>query len=294
MPTLLNVPNQPADTGEGNCTILCPNDDNANVVNDINNLVNSGKLSQEDANRLIDLANQDVSPEEYAAALDALVKQGKLTPEQARQLLAQYKKQHQNSLLMQSGKMMDGLIKSGQLPLDAANQLLMLQKSGVTPAEYGEELDDLVKAGKISPAVAGQLLAQYTQQKAREATKNNIFGLKQLARAGTITPDVADQLASLQSKNVPLDQYAAELQRLVAAGKITPAAAAKLLEQYQSAREAAGAVGGLNSLVSDAAAAASGDVTDLVKARQLSQADADKLLAFAAKETVRRQIIKTR
>ncbi len=265
VPTMLNIPNQPPELGTNNCTILCPGEENANVINDINNLESSGKLSKEDAAKLRDLANKNVSAEEYAAALDDLVKQGKLTPEQARELLAQYKKQHENGLLTDSAKMMDAMIKAGQLPLDTANQLLLLQKNKIPPADYAAELDRLVKQGKISPAVARQLLAQYAQQQNQEATKKAIFGLKQLAKAGAITPDVAADLAELQAKNVPVDAYAAELQRLVAEGKLTPAEAARLLEQYK-AKRAAAALGALDALAASDSAA--------------KRAEAKKLLAL--------------
>ncbi len=252
VPTLVNIPNssQSSFPSQQNCTVLCPGPDNVNVADDINDLVKNGKLSQKDADRLLALAKANASVDEYAAALDELVRQGKLTPEQARQLLEKYKKQHQNALLAESGRVMDALIKSGELPLDAANQLLALQKNGATPAEYTEELNRLVAQGKISPQTAAKLLAQYTQQKAAEATKKGIFALKQLAQSGAITPEVANQLADLQAKNVPVDQYAAALQRLVAEGKITPAEAARLLADYKTRRAMfGGASGALEALI---------------------------------------------
>ncbi len=251
VPTLVNIPNQSSTFQQSSsCTVLCPSPDDPDVAKDIADLVKSGKLSQKDGDRLMALAKANASIDEYAAALDELVKQGKLTPEQARQLLEKYKKQHQNVLLKESASAMDALIKSGQLPLDTANQLLALQKSGATPAEYAEELNRLVAEGKISPQTAAQLLAQYTQQKAAEATKSGIFALKQLARSGAITSEVADQLAAMQAKNAPVDQYAAALQRLVAEGKITPAEAAKLLAEYKARRAAfGGAAGALEALI---------------------------------------------
>jgi len=256
VPTLVNIPNPSPQSSafqppqQQSCTVLCPSPDDVNVTNDINDLVKNGKLPQKDADRLAALVKANASVNEYAAALDELVKQGKLTPEQARQLLEKYKKQHQNALLSESARSMDALIKSGQLPLDVANQLLALQKSGVAPVEYAEELNRLVAEGKMSPQTAAQLLAQYTQQKAAEATKDGIFALKQLAKSGAITAEVADQLAAMQAKNVPVDQYAAELQRLVAEGKITPAEAAKLLAEYKARRATlGGAAGALEALI---------------------------------------------
>ncbi len=231
VPTMVNVSSQ---TTTQSCTVLCQSTDEVNVADSINDLVKGGKLPQKDADMLLAMAKNNVPVDEYAAALAQLVKEGKLTPEQARKLLEQYKKQHQNALLTESAKTMDALITAGRLPLDTANQLLALQKSGISPNDYANELNRLVKAGKISPDVAAQLLAQYSQQHAREAKKQGIFELKQLAKSGAITPDVANQLAAMLEKNVPVDEYAAALQRLVAEGKITPAEAAKLLADYKA------------------------------------------------------------
>src|SRR5579872_253818 len=248
-PIVTNIVNPQSAFQQPSC-ILCPNTENANIADDINDLVKKGKLPQKDADQLLALAKANVSVGEYAAALDELVKQGKLTPEQARELLEKYKKQHQNALLNESGRIMDTLIKSGQLPLDTANGLLALQKSGISPAAYAEELNRLAAEGKISTGTAAKLLAQYTQQKAAEATKEGIFALKQLAKSGAITADVADQLAAMQAKNVSVDDYAAALQRLVAAGKITPAEAARLLAEYKARRATlGGAAGALEALI---------------------------------------------
>ncbi|HSW94231.1 MAG TPA: TrbI/VirB10 family protein [Gammaproteobacteria bacterium] len=268
VPTLVNIPNQSSSNFPSqNCTVVCPGPDDANVANDLNELVKSGKLLQKDADRLAALAKANVSVDEYAAALDELVRQGKLTPEQARQLLAKYKKQHQNALLADSGRLMDTLIKSGQLPLDVANRLLALQKSNATPADYAEELNRLVAEGKISPQTAAQLLAQYTQQKANEATKQGIFAVKQLAKSGAITQEVADQLGGMQLKNVPVDQYAAALQRLVSEGKMTPAVAAKLLADYKARRAAfGGAMGALEALIQQQAIECQNDMRKLGQA----------------------------
>jgi polyhydroxyalkanoate synthesis regulator phasin len=245
VPTLINVPAQAPGTAMGSsggdCTVLCPSEDKITVADDINDLVKSGKITQAVGNQLLDLAKKNVSVEEYASALDELVRQGKLTPEQARALLEKYKKQHANALITESARAMDGLIKSGQLSLTAANELLDLQKKNLTPSEYAAELQRLVREGKISQAAADQLMAQYTKQYQREAEKKSDFAIAQMAKSGQITGAVAKQLTELQNKNIPLDQYAAELDRLVKEGKMTPAAAEKLLAQYKAVR-AGGAV----------------------------------------------------
>lgn len=227
IPTLINVPGQ---QGTGDCTVLCPSDDNANVADDINALLKSGKISQADADALLALAKNGASVEEYAAALDRLVAAGKLTPEQARALLAKYQKQHQNALLKQSAAAMDAL----KIPVDVANQLLEFQKKKPTPEEYAAMLARLVKEGKLTPEQAAALLAQYTQQYNQEKLKGAGAAIDQMARAGLITGDVANALNDLVKKNVPLSQYKAALDKLVADGKLTPAGAQKLLDQYRA------------------------------------------------------------
>lgn len=280
VPILMNIPGQSNGFAQQSCAAVCPDDDKVNVADDINKLVKDGKLSQEDANKLLDLAKADVSVDEYGAALNDLVRQGKLTPEQARDLLDKYKKQHANVALAASGQLMDEMIRSGALPIETANRLLALQKSGISPADYAQELNRLVREGKISPETAARLLAQYTQQKMQEQGKKGAFALQQMAKNGEITPDVARSLAELQNKNVTAAQYAAELDRLVAAGKMTPAAANKLKELYTQQKAAIGSAGTLKQIVAEAEANSIGCISDLVKANQLSQDDGNNLIAL--------------
>jgi type IV secretory pathway VirB10-like protein/polyhydroxyalkanoate synthesis regulator phasin len=255
VPTLVNIPGQQGfsgGAGTGNCTVLC-SDESVNVASSIDDLVKQGKLAPEDAEMLTALTSSNVPVSQFAAALDDLVRQGKLTPDQARKLLEDYKKQHSAAMINESAQAMDALIKSGQLSVDTANTLLALQKKNVTPAEYAAELDRLVKEGKISPAVAAQLLAQYTQQKQKELAKQGAFTLAQMAQSGEVTADVAKSLASLQNQNVPLDQYAAEVARLVKEGKLTPLAAEKLIAQYKQQRLGIPTTGVLGALLNEQA-----------------------------------------
>ncbi len=268
IPTLINVGGQTT-TPSAQCNIICP-DNAANVKPTLDEWVRQGKISPEVASLLQQLADKNVSVDEYAAQLAQLVKEGKLTPEQARQLLEQYKRQRGDALLQESAKVMDGLIKSGQLPLDVANQLLAAQKSGASPTDYAAQLQDLVKQGKISPATAQQLLAQYTQQRAREAAAASAAALGQMVRAGEITPEVQKGLANLIEQSAPLDTYANALQQYVAAGKLTPATAAKLLAQYKAQKGASGPLGTVNELLQQAEAAAYGEINDLLKTGKIS------------------------
>ncbi len=277
VPTLVNVPGEQTSSG---CTTLCPGGEAADVTQDLNDLVSQGKLSQDDANKLLDLAKNNVSVDEYATQLDALVKAGKLTPEQARKLLDEYKRQHANAMVADSAATMDSLIKSGKLSVAAANELLDLQKQHVTPEQYADTLNRLVREGKMSPEVAAQLLAQYTQQRAQEAAKNGVAQLQDLVNSGQLSQEAADDLSGLQKRNATVAEYSDELNKLVAAGKITPAMAAKLLAQYQAQRLTGGPGERMNALVRAAAADATPQVAELnnlVAAGKISQDTANAL-----------------
>lgn len=277
VPTLINIGQQ----GTASC-IIC-SDQSTNVKTLLDDWVRQGKISPDTAARLQELADKNVSVEDYAAELARLVKEGKLTPEQARQLLEQYKKQHANAQLADSSQLMDEMIKSGQLPLDVANQLLDAQKSKVSPAEYAAMLQDLVRQGKLSPEAAQRLLAQYTQQRAREVTEQSIASLRQMARDGELTPDVEKALIEYENAMVPFDTYAARLDEYIKTGKITPAVAAKILDEYRRQKDAIGPTATINQLLQAAEAAAYGELNDLVKAGKISQetatAIADKIRA---------------
>jgi polyhydroxyalkanoate synthesis regulator phasin len=274
--TLVNV-DEPApstaNTG-ANCTIVCPGAENADTTNDVNNLVKSGKLTQAEANTLLTMAKDNVAVSQYADQLDALVKEGKITPEQARKLLEEYKNQHANALLTSSSQQMDVLIKSNKVPLAVANELLGMQKQNVSPAEYEANLNRLVKEGKISPATAAALLAQYSQQKTQEALAENAAGLQDSVKSGEITADVASDLAALQKRGVSAADYKDELDKLVREGKLTPAAEEKLLAQYTGARTTGAPSSTLNSLVSNLDDAANADLNAMVKSGRISPATA--------------------
>jgi len=234
--TLVNAPGQEqvtAPTGQ-NCTVVCPGgEEAADVTQSINALVKSGALTQAQANQLLTMAKNNVPVEQYANYLNDLVKQGKLSPEQARRLLEIYSKQHANADVADSAQAMDSLIKSGRLPIDAANALLALQKQNVSAEEYSAALDRLVSEGKISPQVAQQLMAQYTQKRAEAAAaKGTLQLMDNLVKTGQLPADAANDLLALQNQNVTPEQYAAALDKLVKDGKITPQIAQQLLARY--------------------------------------------------------------
>lgn len=279
VPTLINYNMQA--TSQAGC-VVC-SDQSVNVKNDLDDWVRQGKVAPDVSQTLQDLANKNVPIEEYADYLNRLVKEGKLTPEQARQLLEQYKKQHANSLVAESAKTMDDMIKSGSLPIDAANQLLDLQKKGVSASEYAAALQNMTREGKVSPDVAQQLLAQYSQQRAREITNQSIAILHQMAREGQMTPDVEKALVDLEGRMVPVELFDTSLKEYITNGKLTPAVANKILDEYKSQKDKIGTTGTLNQMLKEAEEAAFAELKDLLKQGKITQAVADQIAAMIQK-----------
>lgn len=282
VPTIFRVESPQAATSGAAC-VIC-DDESANVKYKLGDWVRQGKISPDIADTLQQLAGKNVSVDEYARQLSQLVKDGKVTPEQARELLEEYKKQRANTLLKESAQVMDKMISAGQLPLDVANQLLTAQKNKVSPAEYSAMLQDFVKQGKISPSVAQQLLAQYTQQRTKEAADEGLATLARMVQTGEMTSEVAKILGDLQSQNVPLDTYEKTLQKLVSEGKLTPATAAKLLEQYRSQKTVIGPIGSISQKLQQAEASAYGELSDLLKQRKISSEIAETLTDLIQKD----------
>lgn len=267
--------------GQAGC-IICA-EESANVKNLLDGWATQGKVAPDIAQMLEQLANKGVSANEYANALDRLVKEGKLTPEQARQLLDEYKKQHASRLLAESGQAMDDLIKSGALPLGVANELLGAQRKGMSAADYANLLQDMVRQGKISPEVAQQLLAQYAEQRAKEITAQSIATLHQMAQTGQITQDIETQLVDLENRRVTVDVFSNTLQGYITGGKIIPAVANKILDEFKAQKAAMGTSGLINQLLKNAEAQAYAEINDLLKAGKISQEVADQLIAMIQK-----------
>lgn len=232
VPTMINY-GSPRPGGGGIYAEQTPN-----VKNLLDKWLMQGKIAPDVSSDLQGFANQNVTEAEYAGKLTELIKQGKLTPEQARQLLEEYSKQHAARQLSDSAVLMDTLIKSGQLSLRAANELLRVQKNNVSPAEYAEILQRLAKDGKISSIA--QLQIQYTQQRAKEIISDSIAILQDMSRSGQIMPDVLKDLIELETKMVPVDAFSTVLHNHVKAGRLTSGVAAKILDEYKSQKSAIG------------------------------------------------------
>lgn len=266
----------------GGC-VIC-SDETANVKYKLAEWMQQGKVSPDTVDALQQLANKNVSVDEYAEKLNQLVKEGKLSPEQAREVLEEYKKQRTNVLLNDSAKLMDGMITNGTLPLDIANQLLTAQKNKASVADYANTLQDLVKQGRISPALSQQLLSQYSKQQAKEAALSGLATLRRMTQAGQITPDVEKTLADLETNNVPLNAYSKALDQLVTDGKLTPATAAKLLDRYKSQKTSIGPLGSIAQMLQQAENAAYAEIADLLKQGKITTDVAASLTEMIQKD----------
>lgn len=239
VPTLINVPGQM----NNQCGVICP--DNASLADKINELIRAGKLAQDEANRLLELAKNNVTPEEMTAALNKLISQGKINPDDARSLLEAYKKQYRDALAADSAKLMDALLKAGKLPLDAGSRLLTLQKNNASPNDYADELRRLTGSNTITPQTAAQLLAQYQELQRKECLKQNAFNLRQMQGAGQLTADVGKSLEELQARNPTVAEYTTEVNKLLSSGKMTPEVAGKIIDNYSKC--VSGGVSALNA-----------------------------------------------
>lgn len=285
VPTLVNVPTvQPVyQPQQQNCKILCPDRTKIDVKADVESLVKSKKLSRKEADALLDMASKNVSEEEFASNLDELVRQGKLTPAQARSLLEKFRKQRRDVLNGKSALLMDGMIRNGELSLNEANRLLALQKSGISAAGYSAALKREVRDGRLSAQASAKLLGHYTDLQMQEAAAEGTFKLKQLVAQGAITQGVGDQLVELQKRNVGAKEYDKQLNLLVDSGKMTPATAKDLLKTYKEQRARTGSADALTEMISQMESVATECIQKKVGQGGFKQSDADALTQMLQK-----------
>lgn len=271
--TLIN-PGQVNDTmmsggGTTDCTILC-DEDAVDVGNTIENWIAKGNLKADVGKQLEDLAASNASVEDFAATLAQLVKEGKITPQQARTLLEEYTKQHKARQLAESSKVMDNYIKNGELSLDAANQLLELQRNNATPADYKAKLQELVQQGKLSQATANRLAQQYIQMRAKNIVQRSIASLKALVANNQLSQDIATVLIGLEEKMVSVDEYEARLNTYRNSGKIAPIIADGILAEFRQQKADIGALTSIETILKTAEKQAYKDLKDLQQAGKVT------------------------
>jgi polyhydroxyalkanoate synthesis regulator phasin/type IV secretory pathway VirB10-like protein len=201
-----------------------------------------GQVTSETADALKKLQGQNLSSGDYASALGQMVKAGKITPDQAKQLLSSYKQQQVATTaqtLPTANDLADQLTASGTITADTASQLKKLSNGGASADDYSAALDQMVKDGKITPDQAKQLLASYKQQPSGTATTGTAAPTTskltdQLVTSGEVTPEAAAALKKVSDSGASASQYGEKLNQLVKDGKLTPQAAQKLLQAYHA------------------------------------------------------------
>jgi hypothetical protein len=207
----------------------------------LNKWVKQGKISAEAAAALSKLEDKNLSVEDYAEELNQLVREGKLTPEQAKQLLSTYSKQKKAAEVAEptdSKEVLNQLVGMAKLDPESANRLRALDERSGSVDEYAAELDKLVKAGKLSPEDAKALLDSYRKKRGAEKKvlvpkEEYSATLAALERTGAISSANAKALEAFTKSQPTPAEYAAELNRLVNAGLISPEKAQELLAAYR-------------------------------------------------------------
>jgi polyhydroxyalkanoate synthesis regulator phasin len=196
-------------------------------------LANAGDIGADIASQLKGLADGGASIGDYQTALNRLAKAGKLTPAQSKELMATYRKDHGLSGASTANQIADQLAKAGDIGSDVASQLKSLADSGASVGAYKSALDQLTKAGKLSPEQEKSLLSAYRQDHGLSGTSQASNLVDQLAGSGAIASDVASQLKGLSDGGASLDDYNTALDKLVQAGKLTPTQEDELLAAYR-------------------------------------------------------------
>jgi polyhydroxyalkanoate synthesis regulator phasin len=198
----------------------------------VDQMIAGGEVSPEVGYQLRDIAKKATSPEDYARQINQLVKEGKLTPEQAKQLLSNYRLNQTQKKPLSATDLTAEMVASGQISPEAGERLNSLAREHVSAKDYAAELQKLVKEGKLTKEQAAQLLSTY--QKEHPIDKNQLSGdlIDQLVMDGVVTPDVGEILNRLEASDLSASDFAQKLDQLVREGKISPELAKRLLEAY--------------------------------------------------------------
>lgn len=233
IPTLINtgisdlVP--ASSVGCTNCCNACGSESTTQMLG---SLLNSGQISSSTADLLNNLASQHLSPEDYEAALAKMVREGKISPEEARRLLASYKQSYQDKIAAAGAADLDPLVKQGVLSVSAASELLELQKKPASLAEYNQALSNLMSKGQLGSDTAKLLQQKYQDQQKKRFAAESAGQLASMKTSGELSPETAAMLTALQASGLSPSDYAASLDKLVREGKLSPEEAKRLLAQY--------------------------------------------------------------
>jgi uncharacterized protein YutE (UPF0331/DUF86 family) len=241
IPTLINTGVNDIVSTQIGCTNCCNTCGSESTDQMLGALLNSGKISSSTADLLNSLASQNLSPEDYEAALARMVREGKISPEEARKLLAAYKQNYQDKIAAAGAADLDPLVKESRLSVSAASNLLELQKQPASLSAYEQALAAMVNQGKMTSDTAKLLLQKYQKQQQKRQAEESAGQLASMEASGSLSHDTAAMLAALQASGLSPTDYAAALDKLVKEGKLTPEEARRLLEQYNKQHGISGA-----------------------------------------------------
>ena len=232
IPTLINTgvsDMMPVQVGCTNCCNTCGGESTDQLLS---TLLGKGKISASTADLLNQLDAQNLSPEDYAAALEKLVRDGKISPEEARRLLAAYKQRYQDKLGSTGATDLDPLIKQGILSVESASDLLSLQKKPSSLFDYQQSLENMIDQGQISPTTAQLLLKKYDDQEKKRQLAEASGQLASMVATGDLSPEQSSTLKALQASDITTDDYSNALNKLVKEAKISPDIAKRLFANY--------------------------------------------------------------
>lgn len=212
-------------------------------------MIKAGQLPIDAANQLLEAQKNNASPSDYAAMLQDLVRQGKITPAQAQQLLSQYSQQRAKEIVMKSIASLRDMARKGEITPDVQNDLIGLENAMVPVDTYAGVLQKYVSTGKMTPVVAGKILDEFKSQKAQigptesvnqllEKAEAEAYGeINDLMREGKMTKEVGALLTGMIQRNVPLAEYQATINQLVQENKMTPDIAKLKMADYTKVKQ---------------------------------------------------------
>lgn len=208
---------------------------NANDV--VDGLLASGAVDSATAQNLKQLNNQGLPPSAYAAKLNKMVRDGKLSADAAQQLMSSYQKQYDAKAATETpSDVAAELARSGDISQSTQAELDKLSNEGLSPSQYADKLNELVKAGKLTPAQARRLLAAY-QRKISGVSASSLSPqgtIADMEKNGEIDSDTAQALRNLTSSASNAGDYENGLDKMVQEGKLTPSQAEALLSSYKA------------------------------------------------------------
>lgn len=258
----------------------------------MDDMIKSGSLPLEAANQLLAAQKKGISTTEYAAMLQEMAAQGKLTPSAGQQLLTQYNQQRSKEVTAQSIAILNQMARNGEITPDVEKELVGLENRMVPLDAYSSTLDRMVTEGKITPAVSKKIRDEYIYQKTAIGPTGTIAQMLQKAEADAeqeisdllkqkqMSDDVAVTLRTMIKQNVSLKDFTDTVNSLVQQNKLTPEIAKLKIADYQAVKGLRDASLSLGKLQANNASSTdyANELKKLVQAKAISSDQAATLM----------------